>query len=275
MPPKVHLTTVVGGFIKQLPHMLAHYRSLGISSLLLNVQTTSPEDPVLAVASRVADDFGCGITLSAQGDWQKLIRSMYAHARVSKPDDWFVLADQDELQVYPADLQDMINYCEKKGYDYIRGVVIDRISADGRLTELDDELSIWEQFPLGGLLTYALLGGEIRKVVAAKGRVPLAQGQHCALWGVACPVEECLVQVYHFKWIKNIVERLEERARQQRMSGIPHWVESDRFVSYYYSHAGRIQLDDPRLLISECRPAYRYWDLVRQLAIHWAETQRW
>jgi hypothetical protein len=275
MPPNIHLTTVVGSFVKQLPHMLAHYRELGLDSFVLNVQITSPEDPVLAAVRRVAEEFGCGIGFSAKGDWQQLIRSMYARARESRPDDWFVLADQDELQVYPMDLCDVINYCEQKGYDYIRGVVIDRISADGSFPELDNRRPIWEQFPLGGLITYAILGGGVRKVVAAKGRIPLVQGQHYSLGGAGCPTRDCLVQVHHFKWIKGIAERLERRAKHQRMAGVPHWIESHRFVSYYYSHGGRIQIDDPRLMISDCNPVYKHWQLVCRLALHWANTQRW
>lgn len=275
MAPNIHLITVVGSFVKQLPHMLEHYRELGVCSIFLNVQVNCPDDPLLATVEEIAARYRCRIALVAHGDWQDLLARMYALARESKPNDWFILADQDELQLYPDDLSEVIKYCEQRGHDYIRGVVIDRISADGGFPELEDEEKIWQQFPLGGLITYVILGAQIRKVVAAKGGIPLVQGQHFALKGRGCPVRDCLVQVHHFKWIKGLIQRLEERVEQFKKGGRPHWVESQRFVSYYYSHGGRIQLDDPRLLICECDRDYKYWPLVQKISERWMKAVRW
>lgn len=275
MRPRVHLVTVVGSFINTLPHMLQHYRELGLTSIFVNVHLRFPEDPVLATVKQITDAFGCGIASVTAGDWQKNLRGMYSQQRQSRPNDWFVLADQDELQLYPAGILDAIEYCDRKGYDYIRGTFVDRISADGSLRELGDDSDLMCQFPLGGFISYPLLGGDPRKVVAAKGRIPLAKGQHCALSGDGCPVKNLFVQVHHFKWVHGLAERLEKRAEELRNNGVPHWVESARFVSYYRSHGCRIEIQDPRFRIARCNPRYENWDLMRDIAVAYSHDLPW
>jgi len=43
---RIHLVTVVGESAHWLPHMLAHYRGLGIESFLIHAHLSRPDDPV-------------------------------------------------------------------------------------------------------------------------------------------------------------------------------------------------------------------------------------
>jgi hypothetical protein len=275
MPPRVHLVTVVGLCIKMLPHMLRHYQRIGLDSTFVNVHLRSPDDPVLENVKQVTDAFGCGIASKTIGDWQRNLRRMYAEQRQSMPNDWFVLADQDELQSYPGGLLEAIEYCERKGYDYIRGIIIDRVSADGSFPEVRADTDLACQFPLGGFISYPLLGGDPRKIVASKGRIPLAKGQHCALTGQGCPVRDILIPVHHFKWTHGLEERLKKRMVELKDCGIPHWIESERFLSYYRAHGHRIEIEDPRFHIAPCNPEYGNWNVICDMALVYSRNMPW
>jgi hypothetical protein len=53
-----------------------------------------------------------------------------------------VLADQDELQVYPGDIFKLIERCKSRGYDYIMGCFVDRVSVSGSFPGVDADRSI-------------------------------------------------------------------------------------------------------------------------------------
>jgi hypothetical protein len=247
--------------------MLEHYLGLGVDSLIVNAHVRDSEDPALEQIRGITDQLGCGIASVTVGPWlQEVNPTIYERSRQEHPNEWFLLADQDELQVYPGDLREIIERCEAAGYDYIEGCFIDRLATEGRFPPVHPRRSIWEQFPLGGFLSTPILDANPNKIVAAKGHVKLMPGQHAALSGRGCPVEECYVQVHHFKWVEGIVERLERRVAFYRDNQDPLWQESARFVEYARAHAGRIDISDPLFYIAECSPAYPFWDTVKRLS---------
>jgi hypothetical protein len=111
-----------------------------------------------------------------------------------------------------------------------------------------------------------MLGADPRKIVAAKGRVPVSIGQHRALAGVACPIEEAFVRVDHYKWTAGLVDRLRARVSELRDRQVGHWTESERFVAYYSTHGGRIDRADPQFRIAICEPAYPHWAALTRMA---------
>ena len=253
--------------------MLSHYRELGVTSFFVNAHLSHPEDSVYEELKEMTDKFGCSIASVTVGDWQSKQVGIYARSREKYPDDWFILADQDELQVYPHDLLEIIKECDKKGYDYISGCFVDRISVDGGFPRVQPDRRIWAQFPLGGVISYPMLGADPRKVVAAKGRVRLVRGQHVALDGKGCPIEEYFIQVHHFKWVENLISRLAERAKMLKAVNDEHWEESQKFISYIEKHQGRIDLNEPLFRIAECGRDYKYWDEVREFVARFRDLQ--
>jgi len=238
----IHLTTAVGGYVNVLPHMLRHYRALGVDSLFVHVNLLDENDPILGDVRAV-----CDVTsVSVGGSLWRGNPAVHRAVMASHPDDWFIVADQDELQVYPGPLREILEFCDSRGYDFIEGTLVDRLAPGGIFGEVDPHGDIWEQFPLTALVTAGLLGGEPRKVVAAKGRVVLHGGQHGAEGGRGCPIEECHVAVHHFKWTAGIVERLRARVELLRERGLPFAEESERFLRYVDAHGEAIDLRDPR-----------------------------
>ncbi|MGU3495476.1 hypothetical protein ACLBXM_15640 [Xanthobacteraceae bacterium A53D] len=268
-PNRIHLTTVIGGFVKVFPFMIAHYRELGIQSLMVNVHLAAPDDPAGEMITRAAQALDCPIASQWVGDWQAVSRTMYQESRAAYPDDWFVIADQDELQHYPDDLVDVLRWCDRRGYDYVRGCFVDRLARDGGLGELREDLPIWSQFPLAGQISQPIGGADPRKVVAAKGHVRLAHGQHAALSGQGCPAEEIFVQVHHFKWTEGLHAHLSERAALLRKGNHSHWVDSANLLEHLDYHGGRFDLSRPDLMIAECERDYPYWEQVRDAVLEY------
>ena len=271
---KVHLTSTIGHSVKVLPHMLNHYRSLGIDSFVLNVHLSHPADTVLHDIESVTRRFDLEISTVTVGDWQELEQSIYRQAMLKHPNDWFIVADQDELQTYPKNIHEILAECEYEGYDFVAGCLIDRLSEDGGFPEVAPAPSIWEQFPLGSMITWTLEGANPRKVVAAKGYVELEQGQHGVISGRGCPIEKYFIPVHHFKWVKGIIEELKERTERFRQKGIAHWIESQRFVSHSEQHGGKIDLSDPDFMIAACNPDYPYWEEIRSFSVATASFTR-
>lgn len=267
MPMPVHVVTVVGGLgVNILPHTIRHYRSLGVCSFFIIIHLPEPDAGFVSWVSDLASS--CGVEIeSVQIDPDFLSCKHRAFSRImeARPNDWFLPLDCDEFHRYPCELVSLLDHCEKNNYDYVRGCLLDRVSADGTLTPLGPDKSIWDQYPLGGVLTYPLLGGDPRKVVLARGHVSFGEGgHHNALSGIACPIHELFVPVHHFKWVDTLTPYLRERRDLYKRLNKRWWVESDRCLSYFETY-GRIDLGDPRFLIAPCTPEYPFWHRVCQM----------
>ncbi len=271
----IHLTTVAGAFVEVLPHMLEHYRAQGVESFLVNAHVSNTGDPALDRIRQITAEFGCGIESITHGPWRQEVNpAIYERTRAAFPDDWFILADQDEMQRYPGDLRSVLEECDAKGFDYVEGGFIDRLASDGGFAPVLPNGSIWEQFPLGGYISTPILDANPNKIVAAKGHVKLVSGQHAAASGRGCPVEECYVEVHHFKWVAGIIQRLEQRAAFYREQRDPLWRESAKFLDYVRANGGRIDITDALFHIAPCSPGHPSWDILKRLC--WSSARgRW
>jgi hypothetical protein len=242
--------------------MLEHYRAMGVESFFVTIHLQALDKIYVARVREMAAS--CGVAIESvilEQDLARAKRLTQERIMRSRPDDWFLPIDADEFHIYPAGLFPTLADCEARGHTHVCGAMVDRVSADGSLTSLRPRESIWTQYPLGGFITHPMLGGDPRKVVAVKGRVPIGVGQHIAFGGSGCPVERHAVPVHHFKWVDTVMPMLEKRCRDYKRLDKPWWVESERGINYFAQH-GRIDLADPRFLIGPCDPHYPSWDRV-------------
>jgi hypothetical protein len=253
--------------------MLDHYRSLGVESFLINVHLSSPDDPVLEEVRAIANAFGVKIASVTIGNWQDLIVPIYAKTRAAYPKDWHIIADQDEFHSYPCELSELEKICNRRGYDYVSGCWIDRIAHDGGFPDVERSSAIWSQFPFGAFVSYVVAAADPRKVVFARSTVPVCKGQHFALKGRGCPIEEAFVQVHHFKWVSGVMQALKARAELLAKGGYTQHVESARLLKYIHLNGGRFNLADPALLAANCLQDYPHWSLIqtwlRTMAEYW------
>ncbi len=137
--------SVVGGNVDALPHMLAHYRKLKVDSIFLNLHLSRADDPVRDQVEATAARDGCGIASVTVGDWQNVQQELYLRQREQFPGDWFLLADQDELQMWPGEVSAILDDCERRGWDHVRGCMIDRLARDGGFPAVNPAAPIWDQ----------------------------------------------------------------------------------------------------------------------------------
>lgn len=276
----IHLACVIGGNdVSLFPHLIDHYRTLGIESFLFIRHAASVEDPGYTLIEEAAAKAGITLFHTHVGPWtldlnQRLIR----YAMDQHPDDWYVLVDSDEFQVYDRPLPDVIETCERGGYDHVTGCFLDRLGAGGDFPEVGPQ-PLWDQFPLAGSISAGLLRALPLKIGLARGWVELTSGQHGTADGASLPRASGFIQVHHVKWTASALARLRERAArldsaafQQDHSTIVR--ESRRYLAHVEQHAGRINIADPRFRVHPCGSAYTDYPQWREVADE-AEGWKW
>jgi hypothetical protein len=275
---------LVGGSDAALiPHMVEHYRALGVDSFQIIRHAETTDSP----GYRESEEFmrQCGLTFfhthvgPFDGDLhQRLMR----YAMDEHPGDWYIPQDSDEFHVYDRPLPELIALCERHGYDYIGGCFLDRIGPGGSIPDVGTG-SLWERFPLAGSLSAGLLRAIPFKVGLARGELNLFSGQHGTVMGRGLPPAQSYIQIHHFKWTASAVERLTERARRldsdgRRNSHAAIIRECRRFVSHVEEHGGTIDVADPRLRMHPAGRSYGdhpQWSEIAQEAQRWQGMMAW
>jgi len=215
-----NLVTVVGENTHILPHMLKHYENV-IDKAYVAVYRQSDDDGILEEIEELGIEPFMVFT-EPKYNWNR-VTEIYNTIKQTKPHDWWIVSDDDELQVYPEDLDVIIEHCERSGYDFVTGGFLDRIGIDGSFSKVDRDTDIHKEFPLAGFFRYPMSGACPNKVTLMKGHQLISSGQHYAefndgsnSWGTKhrkrMPIEECFTQVHHFKWDSSCVERIKKVA---------------------------------------------------------------
>ena len=145
----------------------------------------------------------------------------YNEVKLLKPDDWWIVADDDELQLYSKPTYQIIDECEEYGYDFVTGGFVDRIGDDGDFPKITLESNVWEEMPEAGFFRYPMSKACPNKVTLMKGNVKVSNGQHyvefedgTSSWGrehpKRYPIEKNFTQVHHFKWDYSVLDRLQQ-----------------------------------------------------------------
>ena len=113
-------------------------------------------------------------------NWDK-VTEMYNTIKLTKPNEWWIITDDDELQVYPYDVKEIVKECESKGFTFVTGGFLDRIGANGTFPVVTKDMDIHKAFPLAGFFRYPMSGACPNKVTLCKGSQKITSGQHYAL----------------------------------------------------------------------------------------------
>lgn len=258
----IRFVSVVGADTGLLDAAITHYRGLGVESFHIARHVESFDDPDFQRSREVVARHGFSFAAVHQGPWDEDLNAYLIRAQMRRhPNDWWVVADLDEFHVYDRPLTDVIAACEAGGYDYVKGALLDRVAADGSLPALKPDVSIWEQYPLAGLLTLRVPGAGSSKVTLARGSVPLHLGQHGADAGRPMPAEVAFPQVHHFKWNDSVLPRLIQREKAYS-SGDWHLTypdtvdESRRMLRHLEANGGRIDVTAEELALHPCGSDY-------------------
>ena len=273
----MNLVTVCGHNTTMLRHMLNHYKDI-VNDIFVVVYLSSDKDKVLSEVSEITRDLNIDIhkkTYEEPFNWER-VTELYNETKLLKPDEWWIVSDDDELHTYPKPVDVLIDECEEFGYKFITGAFLDRIGEGGRFPQIHDDSDIWTEFPLAGTFRYPISDACPNKTVIMKGDIQITNGQHYAMidgqdtygdrWmnDLRYPVGGCFIQVNHFKWDVSVLSRLKEVAFEKK-DYTYHW-EYKKMFDYIMDNMGRIDINDSRFMIERCGKKYtdyRQWDKIK------------
>ena len=215
----LNLVTVVGENTHILPHMLKHYKDK-VDKVYVGVYRQSENDGILDEIEELGIE-PFFVYTDSKYNWNK-VTDIYNSIKGTKPNDWWIVSDDDELQVYPYDIEDIIEYCERNGYEFVTGGFLDRIGIDGTFPVVNRDTNLHKAFPYAGFFRYPMSGACPNKATLMKGSMQVTSGQHYiqfpdnTSWGKyhpkRMPIEEVFTQVHHFKWDSTCIERIKKVA---------------------------------------------------------------
>lgn len=275
----LNLVTVVGRNTHILPHMLKHYEDK-VDKMYVVVYRQNDNDSILEEIEELGIKPYWVVT-EPKYHWDR-VTHIYNTVKLKKPNDWWIVSDDDELQAYPDSIDNIVRKCEEKGYDFVTGGFLDRIGKDGIFPKVTRDTNIHEEFELAGFFRYPLSGACPNKVTLMKGYQEVTPGQHYAKfdkgnsWGEAhpkrMPVEECFTQVHHFKWDSSVIERLLDVSETKE--DYSYFKEYSKMYRAIARNNWKIDIDNKEFLVEKFKNYsyidyndYPHWDVLRSKII--------
>ena len=272
----LNLVTVVGENTHILPHMLKHYEGV-VDEFHVIVYRQSEDDGILEEVNKLGIE-PCLVYTSEKYNWET-VTYLYNLIKKTKPNEWWIVCDDDELQVYPRPIKDIVNECERYGYDFVTGGFLDRIGTNGTFPKVTRETNIHEAFPYAGFFRYPMSGACPNKVTLMKGHQEITSGQHYAKfidgtnsWGTEhpkrMPINDCFVQVHHFKWDETCVERIKKVADIKKDYAYSH--EYEIMYNAIKDSGWKIDIENPTYKVEKLKEFsyikyndYAQWSVLR------------
>lgn len=269
----LNLVTVVGRNTHILPHMLKHYENK-VDRMFVVVYRQSDNDTVLEEIEELGIKPFWVVT-EPKFHWER-VTDIYNTVKLKHPNDWWIVSDDDELQLYPEPIEDIIKESEQKGYEFITGGFLDRIGPNGTFPEVTRDTDLHKAFPYGGFFRYPMSGACPNKVTLMKGTVNVTSGQHYVdfgsgknSWGTShpkrFPIKEIFTQVHHFKWDSTVVERLKEVSSVKE--DYTYWQEYKKMYLAVRKNKMRIDINNPEYMFEELKEfsyiSYNNWSILR------------
>lgn len=210
----LRLCSVVSSDLELFPFFIDHYKKMGVD--YFHIILHLPEDMSHLIDEKLLVFQEQGITPEKiyTGNWSGAkSTSLINEVKNKYNDDWFIIADSDEFQVYPNDIKEIIN---SKNVDYISGCFLDRFAEDGDLPLINYDKSIWEQYPICSFFAFPIAYSWPYKITACKGYIPLSEGNHHVLITEEHLMEnEIICQVHHFKWTGSFISKTLKKLNQE------------------------------------------------------------
>jgi hypothetical protein len=275
----IRLLTVIGHGSNLLTHFINHYKS-HVDEINIIVYESDVNPTINYEVRDIIKDFNnvkiAHTIKSRVFDWEK-VTGLYNFIKSKHPNDWWVIADIDEFHLYPENnLKTLIKECEINGWDIVRGGFIDRIGENGEFVELQNDISIWEQYPNAGFFRYPMSEACPNKICVVKGYIEITNGQHYAKingqttwrwqgWNHPLIHPSKTVQVHHFKWDKTAIDRIREVANVKQ--DYSYSDEYSRMFKSLLKTKFKINLDNPDFmfekgLIYPEYNGYRQWNYL-------------
>ena len=259
---KLNLVTVVGHNTTMLKHMLNHYKNI-VDEIYVVVYRQHEFDGILE------DVINLGIkpykvVTEPKFNWER-VTELYNEVKQTKPNEWWVVSDDDEFHIYPKSIREMISECEENDWEFITGGFLDRIGENGNFPLVTQQTDIWNEFPLAGFFRYPMSGACPNKVCVMKGFVNVTPGQHYVnfgdgknSWGKEnikhprrYPIGrgEGFIQVHHFKWDSTVLDRLKEVSETKE--DYTYWQEYLKMYKSIEMFDWKIDINNPEFMLEK------------------------
>ncbi len=160
--------------------------------------------------------------------------------------EWVMYADLDEFIYIPGGIQNRIKLAEMYGFDYIEGLMIDRISLDFTLKDFDSSKSLESQYPIGCDITKSICKAWNKKIILAKSNVKIGGGHHVIQNDIEWNNSNCQpyneeltpwsygIELHHFKWRNGLIEKMQSQMNNIKTECLhAWWEEMNKFVNHY------------------------------------------
>jgi hypothetical protein len=205
-------------------------------------------------------------------NWER-VTQLYNEVKSTKPNEWWIVSDDDEFHIYPKPIREMISECEENGWEFITGGFVDRIGENGTFPEVSSLTDVWSEFPLAGFFRHPMSGACPNKVCVMKGYINVTSGQHYVdfgdrknSWGkdnIKHPKRypigrgDGLVQVHHFKWDSTVLERLKEVSETKK--DYTYWQEYLKMYNGIEMFDWKIDINNPNFMFERMN-TNNHWD---------------
>jgi hypothetical protein len=258
---KVNLVTIVGHNTTMLPHMINHYKDI-VDEIHVVVYRQNSNDGILDEVKKLGI-IPVKVVTEPKFNWER-VTELYNEIKRTKPNEWWVVSDDDEFHIYPKPINELISECEINGWDFITGGFIDRIGENGEFPIVEKDSNIWEKFPLAGFFRFPMSGACPNKVCIMKGYVDVTHGQHYAKIGdtdtwrergwnhpkrYPCGNGEGFIQVHHFKWDSSVLKRLKEVSETKE--DYTFWKEYKKMYRTIQINDWKIDINNPLFMLEK------------------------
>lgn len=210
--------------------------------------------------------------------WNR-IADIYNEVKKTKPDEWWIVANDDEFHAYPYGIRDIIKECEENNFTFVTGGILDRVGENGGLPDINIDTNIFETFPYGGFFTYPVSNACPNKVTLMKGSQEISSGQHYAIWGSnrnswgrwhrkRMPIDVVFAQVHKFNWDSTAPSRI-QHITEDRNDYVYFW-EFEKIYNELKINDFKFDLNNPNYLFEKVKnfsyisyTDYSKWDLLR------------
>lgn len=277
----LNLVTVVGRNTHLLPHMLKHYENL-VDNIYVGVYRQSEDDGILEEIEELGIKPFMVIT-DSKYNWDR-VTEMYNLIKQTKPNEWWIISDDDELQVYPYNINEIIKECEENNFSFVTGGFLDRIGPDGTFPVVTRDTDIHKAFPLAGFFRYPMSGACPNKVTLCKGSQVISSGQHYAeftngknSWGRwhknRMPIDNVFVQVHHFKWDSSCKQRIKEVS--ETIEDYSWWWEYKKLYDNLQQSDWKVDINNKDYFVEELKnfsyidyTDYPHWSKLTDLIVN-------
>ncbi len=101
--------------------------------------------------------------------------------RYQRDGEWVVIVDLDEFVEFPEEVAAIVAAADKAGANVVRGIMLDRFSRDGRLSEFAPDADLSTVFPVKSRFIRNVMGGCDHKGVLVKS---LFRRRRAPWWGI-------------------------------------------------------------------------------------------